>query len=141
MASAWPSDAAHEDAPQMADVMATSPKIVFSKSLRTVEEGPRWQHVELRSSIDADALRADDRAFTTLGSGSIVRQLTQLGLVEEYSLVVNPVFLGRGKRAFADVDVTELELTDAHSFENGLVWLTYCRASRPDRAVQPPTPA
>jgi len=26
--------------------LAKSPKIVFSKSLRAVDEGPRWQNVE-----------------------------------------------------------------------------------------------
>jgi dihydrofolate reductase len=112
----------------MADVMAKSPKIVFSKSLRDVEEGPRWQNVGLRSEINADALRGDDRDFTTLGSGSIVHQLTELGLIEEYSFVVNPVLLGRGKNAFAGIALAELELSDARSFKNGLVWLTYHRA-------------
>src|SRR4029079_8358824 len=61
MAQAWPSDEAHEAQPGMADVMAKSPKVVFSKSLRTVEEGPRWQNVELRHDIDGDVLRADPR--------------------------------------------------------------------------------
>jgi dihydrofolate reductase len=127
MAAAWPRDEAHEDQPGMADVMARSPKIVFSKSMREVEEGPRWQNVELRRDIDADALRTDTRAFTTLGSGSIVQQLTRFGLVDEYSFVVNPVLLGRGKSAFAGIETAELDLNEAHSFKNGLVWLTYHR--------------
>ena len=127
MASAWPTDEAHEDQPGMADVMARSPKIVFSRSLREVDEGPRWQNVELRREIEADALRSDERDFTTLGSGSVVQQLTQLGLVEEYSLVVNPVLLGDGRSAFAGIDTVELDLAEAHSFKNGLVWLTYHR--------------
>ncbi len=127
MASSWPTDEAHEDQPGMADVMAQSSKIVFSRSLPDVQEGPRWKHVELRREIDADALRADERDFTTLGSGSIVQQLTQLGLVDEYSLVVNPVVLGDGKSAFAGVDTTALQLADARSFANGLVWLIYRR--------------
>ena len=127
MSSAWPSDEAHADQPGMADVMAKSPKIVFSRSLRSVEEGPRWQNVELRHDIDADVLRADTRDFTTLGSGSVVQQLTRLGLIHEYSFVVNPVVLGSGKNAFAGVDTEQLELTEARSFKNGLVWLTYQR--------------
>src|SRR5438034_3091804 len=127
MASAWPSDEAHEDQPGMADVMAKSPKIVFSKSLREVDERPRWQNVELRRDIDADALRNDDRDFTTLGSGSIVRQLTRLGLVDEYSIVLNPILLGTGKNAFVGIDAAQLDLAEARSFENGLVWLTYRR--------------
>jgi dihydrofolate reductase len=128
MSSAWPSDEAHEAQPGMADVMAKSPKIVFSRSLREVEEGPRWENVELRHDIDASALRADDRDFTTLGSGSVVQQLMQLGLVDDYSFVVNPIILGEGKNAFAGVDMKQLELAEARSFKNGLVWVTYQRA-------------
>jgi dihydrofolate reductase len=129
MSSAWPSDEAHADQPGMADVMAKSPKIVFSKSLKGVDEGPRWQNVELRRDIDADALRADPRDFTTLGSGSIVQQLTRLDLIDEYSFVVNPVLLGAGKNAFVGIDREELELVEERSFKNGLAWLTYQRAN------------
>ena len=128
MSSGWTSDEAHADQPRMADVMAKSPKIVFSRSLRNVEESPRWQKVEIRRDIDPDALRADARDFTTLGSGSIVQQLTRLGLIDEYSLVVNPIVLGQGKNALAGVDMTQLELSDSRAFKNGLVWLTYQRA-------------
>ena len=127
MAAAWPTDEAHEDQPGMADVMAKSPKIVFSTSLRAVEQRPRWQNVELRRDLDADALRNDERHFTTLGSGSIVQQLTRLRAVDVYTFVVNPVLLGRGKSAFAGIDTAELDLTETHSFKNGLVWLTYHR--------------
>jgi len=127
MASAWPSEQAHQDQPGMAEVMAGSPKIVFSKSLRSVDEGPRWRNVELRHEIDADALRRADGSYTTLGSGSVVQQLTKLGLVDEYSFVVNPVILGAGKSAFTAVPREELELTDARSFKNGVAWLTYAR--------------
>jgi dihydrofolate reductase len=127
MAGAWPSDEAHDDQPGMANVMAQSDKIVFSKSLRDVQEGPRWRNVELRNRLDGDALRADRRDFTTLGSGSIVKQLTQLDLVDEYSFVVNPIVLGGGKNAFVGVTMTQFNLAEAHSFKNGLVWLTYQR--------------
>src|SRR5690242_11724352 len=59
MAGAWPSDEAHDQQPGMADVMGKSPKIVFSRSLAGVEEGPRWRNVELRRELDGDALRAE----------------------------------------------------------------------------------
>jgi dihydrofolate reductase len=127
MSSAWPSDEAHEDMPRMAEVMAKSPKIVFSRTRRQVEEGPRWQNVELRHDLDVDALRSDTCDFTTLGSGSIVRQLARAGAIDEYSLVLNPRLLGAGKNAFVGVDTEELELVEAHSFKNSLVWLRYIR--------------
>ena len=130
MAGAWPTDEAHEDHPGMAEIMAKSPKLVFSKSLQAVEESPRWQNVELMRDIDAGALRDDERDFTTLGSGSIVQQLTHLGLVDEYSFVVNPVLLGAGKKAFDGIDTAQLDLSEARAFKNGLVWLTYHRGSR-----------
>ena len=57
-----------------------------------------------------------------------MQQLTRLGVVDEYSFVVNPIVLGQGKNAFAGVDTTHLELSDSRSFKNGLVWLTYHRA-------------
>jgi dihydrofolate reductase len=128
MAGAWPSDEAHESEPGMADVMAKSPKIVFSRSLREVREGPRWQNVELRNRLDASALYTDPRDFTTLGSGSIVQQLTQRGAIDAYSFVVNPVLLGCGKRAFADIDRAQLELVEVRAFKSGRAWLSYVRA-------------
>jgi dihydrofolate reductase len=127
MSKAWPTDEAHESQPDMARVMATSPKIVFSHSLRDVQESPRWQHVELRRELDVDALRSEDRDFTTLGSGTVVRQLTEKGAVDEYNFVVNPVLLGKGKQAFAGIDSARLRLAECRSFDNGLLWLTYRR--------------
>ena len=41
--------------------------------------------------------------------------------------MVNPVLLGSGKNAFAGVDLAPLDLVEAHSFKNGLVWLDYHR--------------
>jgi dihydrofolate reductase len=128
MARAWTADASHEDRPDMTEVMANSRKIVFSKTMQEVNEGPRWRNVELRREIDAHALRSDDRSFTTLGSGSIVQQLSRLGLVDEYSLLVNPIVLGTGKSAVTAVPRGQLELTDARSFKSGVVWLTYARS-------------
>jgi dihydrofolate reductase len=72
-------------------------------------------------------LRAGSRDLTTLGSGSIVQQLTRLGLIDEFSFVLDPIVWGQGKNALAGVDMTLLELSDSRSFENGLVRLTYQR--------------
>ena len=101
MANAWPSDEAHADNPGMAEVMAITPKIVFSKSLSDVEEGERWQHVKLRREIDPAQFSetpAEDR-FTVLGSGTIVKQFMDLSLIDEMQIVVNPVVLGSGRNA------------------------------------------
>ena len=64
-----------------------------------------------------------------LGSGSIVSQLTQAGLIDAYQLVVNPVVLGGGKSMFAGLkDRATVRLTSLRPFKNGNVVLTYARA-------------
>jgi dihydrofolate reductase len=64
--------------------------------------------------------------LTVLGSGSIVAQLAQEGLIDEYQVLVNPVVLGKGRTMFEGVkDRITLQLTGSRVFANGNVLLTY----------------
>ena len=67
----------------------------------------------------------EGKGMTILGSGTIVQQLTTLGLIDEYQLVVVPVVLGSGKALFKDVKNTNLKLLEARAFGNGVVLLRY----------------
>ena len=61
-----------------------------------------------------------------LGSGSIVSQLAQEGLIDEYQVVVNPIVLGKGRPLFAGIqDTLNLKLTKTRAFGNGKVFLCY----------------
>jgi dihydrofolate reductase len=61
-----------------------------------------------------------------MGSGSIVSQLTQQGLIDEYEVVVNPLVLGRGRTMFEGVkEKLNLKLIKTRSFSNGNVFLCY----------------
>jgi dihydrofolate reductase len=61
-----------------------------------------------------------------LGSGSIVAQLAQEGLIDEYQIVVNPVVLGEGRTMFDGIkEKLALKLTKTRSFGNGNVLLCY----------------
>ena len=61
-----------------------------------------------------------------LGSGSIVSQLTEARLIDEYQIVLNPVVLGRGRTLFETVTQRlSLRLTKTRSFANGNVVLWY----------------
>jgi dihydrofolate reductase len=61
-----------------------------------------------------------------LGSSSIVAQLTQAGLIDEYQIVVHPVVLGQGKTMFAGITTRlSLRLTKTRAFGNGRVVLWY----------------
>ncbi len=90
------------------------------------EEEP-WAGTSSSATTSTRASCAPTRDFTTLGSGSIVRQLTQCSAIEELNLVVNPVLLGEGKSAFTGVEPAHLELAEAKTFKSGRVWLTYLR--------------
>jgi dihydrofolate reductase len=129
MKSYWPTAPARKADPEMAAAVNENPKIVFSKKLNEADEGPHWKNVTLLHDIEASDIRkrkgAATKGFTILGSGSIVRQLARLGLVDEYSLVVVPLLLGAGKPLFDDFEKTRLELAESKSFRNGLLVLRY----------------
>jgi dihydrofolate reductase len=112
----------------MAKVVNESPKLVFSRSLRRVEETANWKNVELAREIESDDVRRRKKSgidFTILGSGSIVQQFSNLRLLDECALVLVPIVLGSGKRLFEGVRPTELALLESRSFANGLVVLRY----------------
>jgi dihydrofolate reductase len=61
-----------------------------------------------------------------LGSGSIVSQLAQEGLIDEYQMVVNPIVLGKGKTMFGGLkEKLALKLINTRTFGNGNVLLCY----------------
>jgi dihydrofolate reductase len=129
MKSFWPTPQAIALDPGMARVVNESPKIVYSKKLKSVEEGPHWKNIRLFDDIRrAEILEQKERAqtdFTILGSGSIVQQFAKLGLIDEYCLVVVPVVLGAGKPLFKNLATTSLELLESRAFKNGLAVLRY----------------
>jgi dihydrofolate reductase len=127
MKSYWPTPAALENDPDMAKIMDNSPKFVVSRSLRSVEEGPNWKNVHLLPGIERDEIvkLKEKGDLTILGSGTVVKQLAELGLIDEYLLIVVPVVLGAGKSMFADVGTMDLTLQESRQFKNGIVALNY----------------
>ena len=68
------------------------------------------------------------RRYLILGSGSIVQQFANLGLIDMYQLLVVPVVLCQGKPLFKDVKKTDLKLVEEKSFRNGVVAVRYTPA-------------
>jgi dihydrofolate reductase len=126
MASYWPTPMASRDDPVVAERMNHLPKVVFSRTLDKVS----WDNTKLvKSDLTAQVRRMKRESgpdMVILGSGSIVSQLTEEGLIDEYQIVVNPVVLGEGRTMFEGV--TErliLKLTKTRTFRNGNVLLCY----------------
>jgi dihydrofolate reductase len=127
MKSWWPTPVAMHMDPAMAEVMNNSPKVVFSKQLLSAEDEPNWKNIRVFHHIDVEEIRTlkSKEDITILGSGTIVQQLSNLRLIDEYALVVVPIILGKGKPLFKDVERTDLKLVEARTFRNGIALLRY----------------
>ena len=126
MASWWPTDAAKQAMPAVAERMNALPKVVFSRTLQDAA----WSNTTLVSTDLVAAVRAlkheEGRGLAVIGSGSIVSQVVQAGLVDQLDVVVNPLVLGQGRSMFAGVETPiALKLVKTRAFGNGNVVLTY----------------
>ena len=126
MASYWPTPAASQNDPVVAERMNAMPKIVFSRTLDKVS----WANTTLvKSGVAAEVRklkgeRGDGMAI--MGSGSIVSQLAPEGLIDEFQIVVIPIVLGAGRTMFEGVKKRlRLKLTKTRAFRNGSVLLCY----------------
>jgi dihydrofolate reductase len=130
MASFWPTPLAAQMAPAVAERMNAGPKVVFSRTLHQAS----WNNTRLVKGdlpVEVQKLKeAPGPGLVILGSGSIVSQLAQAGLIDEYQAVVNPIVLGSGRTMFDGVKrKLNLKLVQTRPFSNGNVVLTYQRGA------------
>jgi dihydrofolate reductase len=99
---------------------------VFSRTLtsaawnntRLVKTDPAAEIRKLKNSLNHD--------MVILGSGSIVSQLAQVGLIDEFQMVVNPVILGEGRTMFDGLRHSfGLKMTKNRIFASGNAFLCY----------------
>lgn len=126
MESYWPTPEAIKNDPIVAGGMNRSEKIVFSRTLARAD----WNNTRLvKDDLAGEVRRLKQQSgkdLTILGSGSIVSQLAQEGLIDEYNILVNPVVLGRGMTMFEGIrDRITLKLLKTRVFGNGNILLTY----------------
>jgi dihydrofolate reductase len=126
MASFWPTPKAMETMPAVAKGMNTMPKYVVSRTLRD----PTWSNTTVVNGNLARAVRTLKQEsgpdIAILGSGTIVSQLAQEGLIDEFQIVVQPIALGSGRTLFEGVkQKLRLERTTSRTFGNGNVFACY----------------
>ena len=126
MAGYWPTPMASQNSTVVAKRMNELSKIVFSHTM----EKASWQNTTLmKGELAAEMKRLKGQPgpdMVILGSASIVAQLSDARLIDEYQVAMNPVVLGRGKSMFAGLrEKLPLKLVRSQSFLNGNVFLTY----------------
>jgi dihydrofolate reductase len=129
MAGYWPTPLAAENAPVVAKRMNELQKIVFSRTM----EKALWQNTTLlKGDLGAEVKRLKQQPgpdLVILGSASIVTQLSDARLIDEYQVALAPILLGAGRSMFAAIrEKLALRLAGSRSFRNGTVFLTYHRA-------------
>ena len=122
---AWP----HRDG-AMADKINTMRKLVASRTLAssdwhdtTIVSGDVAAHV-------AEVKAEDGSPIIVAGSRSVVHLLLAAGLVDELTLMIEPILLGGGKRIFTDDGVARpLQLVHSVTTGTGVQVCTYRPAS------------
>jgi dihydrofolate reductase len=103
-------------------------KLVFSRTMQDVT----WRNARLLRALDPREIetmkRQPGKDMMVFGSGSIVSQLTQYGLIDEYQFVVCPILLGSGQPLFSGVSKRlRLDLVEVKPLPSGDVMLRYAR--------------
>jgi dihydrofolate reductase len=100
-------------------------KIVFSRTLKNVD----WKNTKLKKEvIKGEVLELKQQAGKNIlvGSPSLIVALTQLDLIDEYRLGVQPIILGSGLPLFKNIkDRINLKLLKTKTFGCGAVTLYY----------------
>ncbi len=114
---------------RIADLFNSVPKHVVTHETG----GLGWQNSHALDRDLPNAIRAlkrrDGANLLTQGSGDVVRQLLEAGLVDELRLMIFPVLLGRGKRLFGDnAQASAFTLAHSTSSPGGVLITRYVRA-------------
>ncbi|HEY7123036.1 MAG TPA: dihydrofolate reductase family protein [Ktedonobacterales bacterium] len=134
-AGSWPkvpdNPSASEGEKEYARKLNAMRKIVFSKTLEKAD----WNNSTLIKEITAEEIehlkQQQGRDIVIYGSASIVQALTNLGVIDEYQLLVYPMVLGGGKPLFKDIAArVKLSLVKTEVPGSGVVRLYYQPAGK-----------
>ena len=130
MESYWPSvvknPTGNKPTDEFALLIDNISKIVFSRTLQHVD----WKNTALKKEVIKEEVlelkqsRNGGSKNILIGSPSLIVALTQLDLIDEYQLSVQPIVLGSGLPLFKNVRI-DLKLLKTKTFGCGAVTLYY----------------
>ncbi|TGL90777.1 dihydrofolate reductase [Leptospira congkakensis] len=125
MESFWTSKDAFQLFPIVAEQMQNVQKLVISHS----QIETTWNHTKVLTPNGIEEIRnlkAKGLHMTILGSGQVVRQCSEMGLLNHYSLMIDPIAIGKGESLFGGLKSNQvLELESTRTFASGSVLLNY----------------
>lgn len=115
-----------------ADPMKSIPWIVFSRNRDRQENGSLVMDGNLHKNI-MQLKQKPGKDILAHGGATFARELIELGLIDEFRLIVHPVILGTGISLFSGIHTpVKMKLLSIHSFKNGAVSYVY----EPEKAIE-----
>ena len=128
MAGYWPTGesnpASTEPMREFARNWNATPKVVFSKSLESVDFNSRLVMGDVTEELAK--LRTEFDGDLEVGGPTLAAEFIKRGLVDEYRLVIHPVVIGAGTPFLPALDrPIGLKLIETHVFGSGVVYQGY----------------
>lgn len=132
MAVYWPTVASNPESNEedkwMADRLNNLPKVVFSKTVTTIN----WTNVRVANDIieEVKELKKEPgKDIMIYGGAGLVSSFIRENLIDEYHLFINPSIIGKGKTIFSNLkERMDLRLVKATPSATGIVILHYIPA-------------
>ena len=130
----WPNVPTNPDAQVWEKIYADKLNALHKIVLSTTLEKADWRDSTIwKAIIPAEIAQLKQRPgkdIVIYGSASIVQQLTNLGVIDEYHLLVHPVVLGSGRPLFEHIQQrVTMKLVKTEPFTSGVVLHIYQRAN------------
>jgi dihydrofolate reductase len=113
---------------EFADTFDSINKIVFSQTLESAEGNTRIARTKLQDEILK--LKQEQGKNILIGGVTVPSQLIELGLVDEYYFVVQPIVAGEGRRLLEGMSLPEklqVKLVESKILKSGCVALHYIK--------------
>jgi dihydrofolate reductase len=122
MAAYWPSAPPDE----IAEKMNNLPKVVISRTLQQAD----WNNSMLVKGDLAEEIanlkQLPGKDIVIFGSAMLASSLLQMGLIDEYRIILTPVLIGDGHPLFRDIrQPIKLKLTKTRLLRSGVIVLYY----------------
>lgn len=109
-----------------ADVWSALPKVVFSRTLNSVDGNARLAGGSLREEARAIADSTDQDVG--IGGATLAAEAIELGLVDDLRLFRHPIIVGGGTPSLPPVaENTRLNLVETRTFNDAVVYERYVR--------------
>ena len=109
---------------EFARIWKSRPKIVVSNTLTSVGEDCRLVRGDVAPELER--LKRETAGPIGVGGPGLASTFAQLGLIDEYRLILSPVLVGGGKPYFPPCDrIVRLRLLETRVFSSGAVYLRY----------------